>query len=609
MPDVSFKEIFTGLVMLINFYLFLTLLFMGGIFFLFRVIKSNILKKTIYALIIFLAVFFAILRIVDWGTIYFSGQHVDNIFWYHAFYIDGTYFFLNKIAAIVISIFILCIVLFSRFLSVFIRRIPEISNNFKAYSKLNCGVFIILIILLNVPIIFASAETENPMKQQYIKIPEVVTIASFIDYAIRPDRMNSATLNKKILAKLKKGGVLINPDEKYPLMKDSIYINPKNRTSNKPKIKIGTNIIIVFLESFNKAFLLDKLHGYHGLTPNLNEVMSQSFSFTNMYNATFPTERGMFAILGSSLYLLDRIKGPHKNLRPPIPCKFYMLSDILKERGYSNYHVQGGSGLFGGLGESFVKRQNYDTFYDWESVELHNHAKKKGNEGWGIPDDYIFDFAASNLKNGKFKEPFLLTINSLDTHPPHEPTHKHPDVKDNPLLNVVHSTDHGFGIFWEYFKNSNFRKNTILIITADHAMGPGTALKKFFASFNYPADRNHDIVPCFILFPGSNPWNKKSNDTLCTSLDVLPSLLDMMDIDVKNPFLGLSIFSERSKYPFTLSEYYTIQYDVVMNKLSPDKRAEVKSIGWTSDDQSAYIDYLKKIVLNRSVYPEEKNKE
>ena len=48
------------------------------------------IRRTVFGVVLFLFAFDGAIRVLDFGTIYFSGQHVDNEFWYHAFYTDGT---------------------------------------------------------------------------------------------------------------------------------------------------------------------------------------------------------------------------------------------------------------------------------------------------------------------------------------------------------------------------------------------------------------------------------------------------------------------------------------------------------------------------------------
>jgi len=100
---------------------------------------------------------------------------------------------------------------------------------------------------------------------------------------------------------------------------------------------------------------------------------------------------------------------------------------------------------------------------------------------------------------------------------------------------------------WDYFKTSKYRHNTVVILTADHAMGNCKDYNEFAGRFEEYYHPFFDIIPCMVRFPDGAPWNGVAVDTSCTSLDFLPTILDMMNIDLPNPFMGLSIFGDRRR--------------------------------------------------------------
>jgi hypothetical protein len=61
-------------------------------------VKRQIMKKIIIAIILFFFFISGIIRILDWGALYFGGNHIDGNFWAHAFYSDGLVFLATKVA-------------------------------------------------------------------------------------------------------------------------------------------------------------------------------------------------------------------------------------------------------------------------------------------------------------------------------------------------------------------------------------------------------------------------------------------------------------------------------------------------------------------------------
>ena len=74
--------------------------------------KSAWIRRTVFGAVLFLFAFDGAVRVLDFGTIYFSGQHVDNEFWYHAFYTDGTSFILTVPAAVLLICYAVALFLF-----------------------------------------------------------------------------------------------------------------------------------------------------------------------------------------------------------------------------------------------------------------------------------------------------------------------------------------------------------------------------------------------------------------------------------------------------------------------------------------------------------------
>ena len=390
---------------------------------------------------------------------------------------------------------------------------------------------------------YSRVKAGNPLI--YTSLPEREFFQSLVNFIFfsRVLSRQEVVLDQKTVDKYREQGlILYSMDKKYPFMKKSIYIDPAHRNYNKPAIRVGTNVIIVFVESFSKFFLRDDIHGVKGIFPNIKEMREESFEFTDMYNTSYPTLKGLIAALGSAVYLLDEEVG---GTRIPVPCRFLFLSNILKKLDYTTIHVQAGSERFIGMKNLFTEREGYDYFYGAESLALDNISKLE--RGFGVDDEKVFDYTIELLKKYPANKPFLLTISTINSHPPYKGSHKLPGSGGNPMIDGFYSTDKAFGKFWEFFKKSRFNGNTVVILTADHAMGNSNEYTSFMKNFQEYYRPFFDAIPCFIHFPGG-AWKGKKNDTSCAQIDITPTILEMMNIDLANPFMGLPIFSERPFY-------------------------------------------------------------
>ncbi|MBN2159297.1 MAG: LTA synthase family protein [Spirochaetes bacterium] len=385
----------------------------------------------------------------------------------------------------------------------------------------------------------------NDDPNSYTRLPESEFLGSLFAYFFlsRIAGGKEVVLDEEMIKEFRnKGTLLYSMDKQYPLMKRSIYIDRSRKTPNKPVVRPGTNIIMIFVESLSDFFLREEIHGIKGLTPNFRDMERESFRFSNMYNASFPTLKGLIASLGSCIYLLDESIG---STRIPVPCRFLFISDILKTLDYTTIHIQAGSERFIGMKDIFTKRQSYDYFYGAESLTIDNITSMK--RGFGVDDDTLFDYIIGWLEKYQGSRPLFLTISTINSHPPFKVKSRHPGAGDNDMLNALYSTDRAFGKFWNYFKKSKYANNTLLLVTADHAMGNNKEYIKFMKHFEDHYRPFFDVIPCFLHFPGGALKGVR-NDTSCNNLDITPTVLDMMNIDLPNPFMGLSIFSERPFY-------------------------------------------------------------
>ncbi|MBN1501753.1 MAG: sulfatase-like hydrolase/transferase [Spirochaetes bacterium] len=625
---VIFGEIISGTMILFCVYILasiITVMIMSVVFY---SVSVSWIRKTAGWIFLLLFACTGIIRMIDWGAIYYDNQHIDSEFWFHAFYVDGTAFLFTKVSVILMLVFIFSLIVFKKLsglLSYYCEKIKNGEASVPGYSgkKTNLvfsGILSASIILFA---LFSSRIPQNITDQGsrlYLGSPVYHFSVSLYEYFFQGTKKNVETLPETVIAKLEKAGIkpgAYNPD--YPLMRESIYIDKKNKSDKKPVLNEKTNVIIIFEESLSQFYLEENELGYAGLTPNLHEAISRGIYFKNMYESIFPTIRGMIATLGSSLYVPAKSNGIQTGSKTqkawlPIFCRFSFLSDILKDYGYTSVHVQGGSGTFVGMSSAFTKNQNYSKFYAQESLELlkYSGTDNYNAANWGYWDEDVFGFSVDLLKNKKIKEPFLLSISTLDLHPPFVPKVTTPAAKGKALLNTLYSTDQAFGILWDYYKNSDLKNNTVIIVVADHAMGGGDEFlelrRESLTRQNKLNSENlmDDFITCFMVLPGNKSYEGTEVDTFCSNLDIAPTLLDMMNIDVPNSFLGMSVFADRINFPNLVIAEYKLRSAVVQERLTEAQKKIINEYSFTNEEQDKFRSYMENLAMKRMIYPDEK---
>jgi hypothetical protein len=357
-----------------------------------------------------------------------------------------------------------------------------------------------------------------------------------------PAAEGGLVLHPVVKKKLRKFGIAVDDWEPYPLVKPHVFERPlpyerTARWTAKP------NVIVLFFESFSAE--LTSVHGkrWPGLTPNLEDFARHACVLDAFYNSSTPTVMALLCVYCSYLptsntttWFLPSHGGGRTRLRG--------LPAILGERGYRTAHVHTLQNEFVKTGEALLA-MGFQEAIDGSAI-----GKALGEERahWGFSDGQLFRYLVRRLESGEQAAPFLLSAATIDSHAPFLPTRdwvRYPGA-DQPLLDAIHTADRGFGVFWRWFQTSPRFHDTIVVVLADHAMFPGKEHQDA-----RPGDdvggRWYDRTLCAIYAPTHALPARL--DTVCCQLDLTPSLLHLLDVDVPNPFEGLSLFEGRRDHP------------------------------------------------------------
>lgn len=564
------------------------------------------------AAIWFLSIVFVasgVTRILDGGAFLYSAAHVDEDFWRLAFNRGNLRLVMDPLAAL---LFVLLGLLLAGFVALLrlARRWPAVvaplrpgpapaGRGMSGGGLLLPSGIVALVCLVAAHSAWLAAwrgpfrEISSDVQQNFAGIPEIKFVQPLVRAYFAAKPAVPPRLAPALVEKLERAGVrLYSISDEYPLLKRSIYLDPAGRTADKPRFPPGTNIIIITVESLSRSLLREDVHGVRGLTPNFDDFRAHSVSFSNLFSSEFPTIKGMIATFGSFMF-------DHRGLTifsdvdNPLKSRYLFLSDILKERyGYETIHAQSDLATFGNVGNILLKHR-YDEFHGAESPDILAQIRNPITKPWGIFDEDLYRFVVSRLKARDPRRPLLMTIAPTDTHFPFTNLAPHPDTGGNALLNSVHGTDRAFGIFWEYFKSSPYRDNTVVWLTGDHAMVT-RALRAVDANMRLS---EFDYIATMMYAPGNEGWRGRRVDTICTQIDAAPTLLDMMDVDLENPFLGLSIFSERPRYPLAISR------EIPVDPITGQERAVVGALNWTPADHETFLGFLRGLAASDRIRP------
>lgn len=336
-------------------------------------------------------------------------------------------------------------------------------------------------------------------------------------------------------------GVEVNPEARYPFVKEWYYKTPLPFAANAKTAK--PNVIVLFVESLSARIIDPYTTDFKGITPNIGEFSRDALLVEDYYNHATPTIVGLRGQLCSSLPRLlqaDWVNAKFALKSSRARC----LPEIMAGRGYETVYLG-----YSHPNETFFEPQmaelGFKTRYFFK--DLLEKFKVKGEPArnrQGNGDAQMMEALTRFLEERKTGEPFFLGLSTIETHPGldvKDPAHRYSSLgRDNEVLNSTHAFDKAFGEFWRYFKNSPWRENTILVLTADHAHAPGTVFRELVNDAGYTATY-FDKIPLIILDPTKTL--PKILSARATSLALAPTLLHLTGADQeKNHLLGRSLF-------------------------------------------------------------------
>lgn len=367
-------------------------------------------------------------------------------------------------------------------------------------------------------VVYVGLVFEQPLARGAVVARGEAPITSFIHSAahlVRPTREGGERTARELAVR-------------GTFMRSTVYEKgfPRRLTRSLPE---HPNIIVIFTEGMSARWL-DTYGGLRaGLTPNLDRLAKDSLRFTNYYNHTAATFRGLRGQLTSG----------HQEVEGDVRADFgrVSLAEILRGSGYDTLFFLSQQTRLNtmlknlGFDQVFGRNHLYDA-----GVRQHGRASQRPDV---LTDAQLFDATLAELEARHGKEPFFAAIYNMDTHALLDGRMKFGDGK-NPVLNRFHTYDRDVGRFVRQFMASPLSNDTVLVFTADHSTYPEPPAK----------EADHRIPAVFIdTIPLMIHWSGVAGQVIDVggknSLDLAPTLLSLLDIrKADNMFLGCTLFEE-----------------------------------------------------------------
>ncbi|WP_255493349.1 LTA synthase family protein [Dysgonomonas sp. HDW5B] len=321
--------------------------------------------------------------------------------------------------------------------------------------------------------------------------------------------------------------------------------------------EVHKNIVLITIESLSASFLAH-YGNTDNITPNLDKLMDESLSFTNLFATGNRTVRGLEAVTLS----LPPSAG-ESIIKRPNNQDLFSTGEILKDKGYTVQYLYGGDSYFDNM-ETFFSGNGYDIIdkKDFTKDEI------SFSNIWGVCDEDMYNKALGVFsKNAEMGKPFFGHIMTVSNHRPFT----YPENKIDIPTNIksrnggVKYTDYAIGKFMDEARKQPWFDNTIFVIVADHCASSA-------GKTEIPLDKYH--IPALIYSPGF--IEPKQVNTLTSQIDIMPTVFGLLHFTYKSQFYGKNVFSPDYKPRAFVATYQNLGYleSDILTILSPIRKVE-----------------------------------
>jgi phosphoglycerol transferase MdoB-like AlkP superfamily enzyme len=312
-------------------------------------------------------------------------------------------------------------------------------------------------------------------------------------------------------------------DEPYPLLR---RIDVSGAT--------GRNVVVLLFESWDPRYLDSYDGAGGGITPNFDRLAAQGLRYDRCYAASHRSVDAIQALLtGVPPIVGEPSLGWGLRL-----ARVTQLGDIAGRRGYETLFVQSSKRRSYRL-DSAARSLGFEHFYGQQDVPIRlDYPDEPPKWGWDY-DTLMFSLERLD----EFEAPFLAFVFGGSTHVPYrDPGERfhlrtHSASGEGGFVNLLHYSDWALGEFMDAARRRPWFDETVFLITSDHT--------------SRQAPRSDDLrsrfrIPLLLYAPGF--IEPGVDTTVCSHLDGLPTLLELLGFDDAYATFGQSLLHERDGY-------------------------------------------------------------
>jgi phosphoglycerol transferase MdoB-like AlkP superfamily enzyme len=292
------------------------------------------------------------------------------------------------------------------------------------------------------------------------------------------------------------------------------------------------NVVLVIMESMSANYM-QRFGEEKKLTPFLDSLARNGYSFDNFYSAGIHTFNGIY----SSLYSFPALMAKHTMENTIIP-EFTGLPFTLKENGYNTVYFTTHDDQFDNVA-GFLSANSFNRI-----VSQKDYPSSEVVSTLGVPDHFMFDYSIPLLNEmEKGDKPFFAAYMTATNHgpflvPENIPFKAHYKGEREPC---VEYSDWAIGQFMKKASTQRWFRNTIFVFVADHGAPHERNV------YDMPLSYNH--IP-LIMYAPSILKEKKVVNGPGGQIDIYPTLCGILNLDYVNNTLGQDLLKEKRPYMF-----------------------------------------------------------
>lgn len=346
------------------------------------------------------------------------------------------------------------------------------------------------------------------------------------------------------------------------------YVNPMEAEIAFPQKR---NVLVIMLESMEKAYASEELFGSGGLTPNITQLERRNVSF-GQYNSISGMTRTISAIIGVTTGLPLFYKN-RMNVKKMLGATG--MGEVFVAHGYQTWAMFPASGQFSQKAE-LLKRMGMQNVVDGPQLLAAMDHKPELQPFDGL-DDYAFFQEVRPIVSNiiRQKQPYLIFMETVNVHVPgfYPSECKKMGFGKNNMKNIIKCDDKIITDFVKWFMAQD--PNAVVILINDHTMHVNNS--DIMTKLSRVDNRSLNNV-----FINTNIFEKADKNRPISALDFFPSIIEAAGGEIKGCRLGLGTsLAARCKGTPTLREKYS---DVELEKLMQQKNKLYFQLVWGGNE-------------------------